>query len=97
MASGQLAVLAIGGNALIRDREHESIPDQYEMVARFAVDIAGIEGRDRNARRRGMIDGGAIPGSAARPVRGAHGPSGDTTPGRDAKGDHGVEHRQRRA
>jgi carbamate kinase len=39
------AVLAIGGNALIRDREHESIPDQYEMVCRLATDIAGmIEG-----------------------------------------------------
>ena len=29
-----LAVVAIGGNALIRDRSHESIPDQYEMAAR---------------------------------------------------------------
>ena len=45
MAAGGLAVLAIGGNALIRDREHESIPDQFEMVTRIAVDIAGmIEG-----------------------------------------------------
>ncbi len=42
MSSGQLAVLAIGGNALIRDREHESIPDQYEMVTRIAVDIVGM-------------------------------------------------------
>lgn len=42
MASGQLAVLAIGGNALIRDRQHESIPDQYEMVTRIAADIAGM-------------------------------------------------------
>ena len=42
MASGQLAVLAVGGNALIRDREHESIPDQYEMVTRIAVEIAGM-------------------------------------------------------
>jgi carbamate kinase len=40
-----LAVVAIGGNALIRDRRHESIPDQYEMVCRLAEDIAGmIEG-----------------------------------------------------
>ncbi|HUN68071.1 MAG TPA: carbamate kinase [Burkholderiales bacterium] len=37
-----LAVLAIGGNALIRDRTHESIPDQYEMVSQIAVDIAGM-------------------------------------------------------
>ena len=41
MANG-LAVLAIGGNALIRDRGHESIPDQYEMVCGLAVDIAGM-------------------------------------------------------
>ena len=42
MPAGQLALVAIGGNALIRDREHESIPDQYEMVTRIAVDIAGM-------------------------------------------------------
>jgi carbamate kinase len=35
-----LAVLAIGGNALIRDRTHESIVDQYEMVCELAEDIA---------------------------------------------------------
>src|SRR5512139_838408 len=38
----RLAVLAIGGNALIRDRTHESILDQYEMVCALAVDIAGM-------------------------------------------------------
>jgi carbamate kinase len=37
-----LAVLAIGGNALIRDRGHESIPDQYAMVCALAEDIAGM-------------------------------------------------------
>jgi carbamate kinase len=42
MASSPLAVVAIGGNALIRDRQHESIPDQYHMVAGIAVDIAGM-------------------------------------------------------
>ena len=42
MAPHGLAVLAIGGNALIRDRQHESIPDQYDMVAGIAVNIAGI-------------------------------------------------------
>jgi len=42
MTSQGLAVLAIGGNALIVDREHESIPDQYGMVARMAEDIAGM-------------------------------------------------------
>ena len=45
MSTRGLAVLAIGGNALIRDREHESIPDQYEMVCAIAGDIAAmIEG-----------------------------------------------------
>jgi len=28
----KLAVVAIGGNALIRDQDHQSIPDQYETV-----------------------------------------------------------------
>ena len=42
MPAGQLALVAIGGNALILDRDHESIPDQYEMVTRIAVDIAGM-------------------------------------------------------
>jgi carbamate kinase len=42
MASPGLAVVAIGGNALIRDRQHESIPDQYHMVAGIAANIAGM-------------------------------------------------------
>ncbi len=42
MPAGGLAVLAIGGNALIRDGKHESIPDQYEMVCALALDVAGM-------------------------------------------------------
>jgi carbamate kinase len=42
MPANGLAVLAIGGNALIRDRGHESIPDQYDMVCGIAADIAGM-------------------------------------------------------
>ena len=42
MAAGGLAVLAIGGNALIRDRQHESILDQYEMVCALTGEIAGM-------------------------------------------------------
>jgi len=42
MAKNGLAVLAIGGNALIRDRKHESILDQYGMVCGLAADIAGM-------------------------------------------------------
>jgi carbamate kinase len=45
MPSAGTALVAIGGNALIRDRQHESIPDQYDMVCALARDIAGmIEG-----------------------------------------------------
>lgn len=42
MATRGLAVLAIGGNALISDGLHESIPDQYRMVVGIAVNIAGM-------------------------------------------------------
>jgi len=42
MAPGGLAVLAIGGNALIRDRQHESIPDQYDMVCALTGEIVGM-------------------------------------------------------
>jgi carbamate kinase len=45
MTNKGLAVMAIGGNALISDPRHESIPDQYEMVQKLAADIATmIEG-----------------------------------------------------
>jgi carbamate kinase len=43
-----LAVLAIGGNALIRDREHESFADQYEMVRELAGEIAAMIERGWN-------------------------------------------------
>jgi len=42
MNGAGLAVLAIGGNALIRDRKHESIPDQYEMVCAIVEVICGM-------------------------------------------------------
>ena len=42
MTDTGLAVVAIGGNALIRDPSHESIPSQYEMVQGLAVDIANM-------------------------------------------------------
>jgi carbamate kinase len=37
--ANKLAVVAIGGNALIRDQEHQTIPDQYEAVA---VTVQGV-------------------------------------------------------
>jgi len=42
MAQNRLAVVAIGGNALIHDRSHESIHDQYDMVFALAGDIAAM-------------------------------------------------------
>ena len=42
MTNDRLAVLAIGGNALIRDRAHESIPDQYDMVCALAGEVAAM-------------------------------------------------------
>ena len=42
MPSDALLVLAIGGNALIRDRQHESIPDQYAMVCALADEVAAM-------------------------------------------------------
>ena len=42
MPSDALLVLAIGGNALIRDRQHESIPDQYGMVCALADEVAAM-------------------------------------------------------
>ena len=38
----QLAVVAIGGNALIRDRDHQAIPDQYEAAALTVQRIADM-------------------------------------------------------
>jgi carbamate kinase len=35
-----LAIVAVGGNALIRDDQHDSIPDQYEAVIESAGHIA---------------------------------------------------------
>jgi carbamate kinase len=35
-----LAIVAVGGNALIRDDQHDSIPDQYEAVVESAGHIA---------------------------------------------------------
>ena len=41
-ADNKLAVVAIGGNALIRDRDHQSIPDQYDAAALAVHGIADM-------------------------------------------------------
>jgi carbamate kinase len=42
MANGKLAVVAVGGNALIRDKHHLAIGDQYEQVAVTARHVADM-------------------------------------------------------
>ncbi len=36
------AVVAIGGNSLIKDRDHQTVSDQYQAVAETCVHIAGL-------------------------------------------------------
>src|SRR5215475_3798831 len=38
----QLAVVAFGGNALVTDAEHDSIPQQYETVSRTAPHLVDL-------------------------------------------------------
>lgn len=39
---GPLVVVALGGNALVRDNKHESIPDQYETVQQVAPHLVDL-------------------------------------------------------
>lgn len=43
---GTLAVIAIGGNSLIRDSTHQTVEDQYEAVCETARHIAGLIEQD---------------------------------------------------
>ena len=38
----KLAVLAIGGNSLIKDKQHETVEDQYDAVCETAKHIADL-------------------------------------------------------
>jgi len=40
--TGKLAVVAVGGNSLILDKDHKSIPDQYRAAAMTSVSIADM-------------------------------------------------------
>lgn len=42
MAQGSLVVVAIGGNSLIRDKNHQTVPDQYEALAETCRHIARL-------------------------------------------------------
>lgn len=44
-ANNKVAVIAVGGNSLIKDKSHQTIPDQYEAASESMAHIAGmIEG-----------------------------------------------------
>ena len=38
----RIAVVAIGGNSLIKDKDHQTVPDQYQAVAKTCFHIAGM-------------------------------------------------------
>ena len=40
--NGRVAVVAIGGNSLIKDKQHRTVPDQYEAARETCVHIAGM-------------------------------------------------------
>lgn len=40
--NSQIAVVAIGGNSLIKDKAHRTVPDQYEAARETSVHIAGM-------------------------------------------------------
>jgi len=42
----KLAVLAIGGNSLIKDKQHETVEDQYNAICETAKHIAGLIEQD---------------------------------------------------
>ena len=42
MSKRQVAVVAVGGNSLIKDKAHQTIPDQYAAAAESMGHIAGM-------------------------------------------------------
>lgn len=42
MAEKKVAVIAVGGNSLIKDKEHKTVPDQYAAAAESMRHIAGM-------------------------------------------------------
>lgn len=40
--AGRVAVVAVGGNSLIKDKAHQTVPDQYEAAQESMVHIAGM-------------------------------------------------------
>jgi carbamate kinase len=42
MADKKVAVVAVGGNSLIKDKNHKTIPDQYAAASESMEHIAGM-------------------------------------------------------
>lgn len=42
MGEKKVAVVAVGGNSLIKDKDHQTIPDQYEAASQSMEHIAGM-------------------------------------------------------
>ncbi|MDF1500405.1 MAG: carbamate kinase [Anaerolineales bacterium] len=42
MGEKKVAVVAVGGNSLIKDKDHQAIPDQYEAASQSMEHIAGM-------------------------------------------------------
>lgn len=40
--NGKTAVVAIGGNSLIKDKQHRTLPDQYAAARETCVHIASM-------------------------------------------------------
>ncbi|MGB9593063.1 MAG: carbamate kinase, partial [Anaerolineae bacterium] len=38
----KVAVVAIGGNSLIKDKDHQTVPDQYQAAKETCYHIAGM-------------------------------------------------------
>jgi len=42
MAKNKIAVVAVGGNSLIKDKQHQTVPDQYAAAVESMAHIAGM-------------------------------------------------------
>ncbi|HXV42511.1 MAG TPA: carbamate kinase, partial [Anaerolineae bacterium] len=40
--TSKVAVIAIGGNSLIKDKQHQTVPDQYEAARETCKHIAAM-------------------------------------------------------
>ena len=51
MAERRLAVIAIGGNSLIKDKAHQTVEDQYQAAKKFEDGSTGLNWRKAKGRK----------------------------------------------